>query len=65
MHSSAIGVLGKPRVASRRPTMRSPSLSPSTTMQSSTLGHCFSASRAISSFAMEVISTRDSLLLTM
>src|SRR5437763_53342 len=50
-HSSDIGVLGSPRVASCSPTMRSPSLSPSATMQSSTFGHSVSASRAMSSFA--------------
>ncbi len=65
MLSSAIGVPGSPAVASCKPMMRSLSLAPSTTMQSSTFGHCRSASRATSSFAADVMRMRDSLLAMM
>ena len=63
--SSAIGVLGRPLVASSSPTMRSLSPGPSATMQSSIPGHSLIASRAMSSFATEVMRMREQLLVRM
>jgi hypothetical protein len=61
-HSSAIGVAGRSAVASASPTIRSLSPGPSATMQSLTSGQVLIASRAMSSFATEVIRIFDWLL---
>ena len=61
-HSSAIGVFGRPAVASTSPTMRSLSPGPSATMQSLTSGQLLIASRAMSSLARDVIRIFDWLL---
>ncbi|MGY4187750.1 hypothetical protein ACVI1I_004522 [Bradyrhizobium sp. USDA 4459] len=61
-HSSAIGVLGRPAVTSASPTIRSFSPGPSATMQSLISGQAWIASRAMSSFAADVIKIFDWLL---